>query len=105
MKIGFYIEAPTSKGKANYLVEKYKARVVCLEEAEDHMEQKHENDIFENKDETIVIVVDNGPFEAAVVVTDYSEFKRFTAFNDYRPKTFLMMDKKLAFTLSGYTGD
>ncbi len=54
-------------------------------------------------DKALICVVDNGPFEAAALAFDDRELEHFTwNTEDERPKTWLMMDKKLAYELTGF---
>ncbi len=41
-----------------------------------------------NKEMSLVVLVDNGPFTAAAVAYNDEERKAFTAFDDFRPKKF-----------------
>ena len=53
----------------------------------------------------LICVVDNGPFEAAGYAFDKEEFEAFNySKNDFRPKTWLIMDKERAKLLTGYRG-
>jgi len=89
--MGFYIQAPTATGKAEYLVENEGAEVIpCPENYADIP-----------SDEAIICVVSNGPFEAAGCAFDEREFEEFK-FPDGRPRTWLKMAKARAKELSGY---
>jgi len=48
----------------------------------------------------LICVVDNGPFEAAVLIKDEREFSEFTRGDDGRPKVWIVMDKALAIELA-----
>ena len=61
--MGFYIETPGPKHKADYLLTHHEARLL--------FEPEFHHGVY-----TTVVVVDNGQFEAAGVVYDEAEFKR-----------------------------
>ena len=50
----------------------------------------------------LVVVIDNGFFEAVAFCYNANERAAFTSFGDYRPKQFLVMDRKLAERLSNF---
>ena len=52
-----------------------------------------------------VIVVDNGIFEAAAVMTAHDSIDRFFDKKDSRPKTILAMNREIAYALAEYTGE
>jgi hypothetical protein len=54
------------------------------------------------EDKAVIVVMDNGMFEVAGFAYDEKEFNTFRRPEDRRPKTFLLMDRKLAEELSGY---
>jgi len=90
--MGYYIPTSEAKNKAAYIIKNYDARPVV---------RPHEfGDIKEN--EALIVVIDNGFFEAAGFAFDESEFKAFTDPSDVRGKGFLLMDLKKARELSGY---
>jgi len=83
--MGRYIEGP-AKGKVNHIVD-MGATVISEDGARQIMESGDE-------DNGVIIVVDNGPFEAAAWAFDLREFKVFTNPRDHRPKTFLTMNRE-----------
>jgi hypothetical protein len=89
--MGYYIEAPTAKGKLEYLMQKYGAEHVDLPEWKDIPEDK-----------ALIVVADNGLFEAAGYCYSQSEYEVFTAMDDPRPCEYLLMDKEVAEELSGF---
>ena len=94
--MGFYIQRSNDdvKHKAEWLVDVYEGIVV--------QKPTSFNDIPQNKG--LVIVIDNGIFEAAGYIFDEREFKAATSDRlDIRPKVFVLLDKKLAEKISGYT--
>lgn len=52
-------------------------------------------------DKAIVCVVNNSIFEAAAFCYDADEFEAFGRSDDYRPKTWLIMDRQMAKDLTG----
>ncbi len=52
----------------------------------------------------VLVVVNNGPFEAAGFVVDEDEWKRFHADPyDFRPRKYVILDRKVAERISGYS--
>jgi len=49
----------------------------------------------------LVCIIDNGPFEAALLVHNENEFRESTRINS-RATVWLIMDKKLAHELAGF---
>ena len=92
--MGYYIEGPT-KGKADYIVQlnESEAEIVSYDEAAV---------LINDSNIAIIVVMDNGAFEAAGFAFDKDEFKAFTVPSDTRPKKFIKMDRTMAKTLSGY---
>jgi len=89
--MGFYIQVPQHKGKAQQIVELYEGRIIpCPNRFED---------IPPNK--AIICVVDNGLFEAAAFCYNQDEFRVFSA-PDRRPIDWVVIDHKKACELSGY---
>jgi hypothetical protein len=54
----------------------------------------------DHPDLAIIVIMDNGPFEAAGLAYDRKEFVAFTS--DSRPKTYVALPKQLAYKLTGY---
>ena len=50
----------------------------------------------------LIVVVDNGLFDAAGLIYSPEEFEAFTMPEDRRPKKFFYVDKKLAYEKAGY---
>lgn len=92
--MGYYIEVPNNKGKAQQLADLHRATI---------LPQRPES--FEDAPEgtAIICVVDNGPFEAAALCYSREEFVEF-ARPDGRPQTWLLMSQRLAYDLAGYKG-
>ncbi len=93
--MGYYIEVPKNKGKAQQIVELHGGRILLFAPVWEDV----------NSDEAIIVVVDNGPFEAAGFCYDKREFEEFKAPDSYgfqRPRTWLMMNREKACKLTGY---
>ncbi len=92
--MGYYInKGLDARDKALALVELYEAKEI---------QQPEKFDDIAN-DKAIIVVIDNGGFEAAGYCYSEREFADFTNPRDPRQKTFLVMDKKLAEELTGYS--
>lgn len=93
--MGYYIEVPRPKGKAQQLADLHGATI---------LPQRPEafEDVPDNL--AIICVVDNGPFEAAAFCYCREEFVDFadTDHGDRRPRQWVLMDKALARQLAGF---
>ena len=93
--MGYYIEVPNDKQKAEQLVELHGAQII--------LKPKSFNDVPEGKG--LICVVDNGMFEAAAFCYSAGEFKEFET--DYgnggnqRPRKWVLLDIDKAKKLSG----
>jgi len=90
--MGFYVQTPIDKGKAQLIAKMYGGKIVDIHEARE----------ANRNGEGVIIVVDNGPFEAAGFAYTEREFDEFTRLDDYRPKKFVVMDWDTAARASGY---
>lgn len=95
--MGYYIEVPNKKGKAQQIVELYGGRILS------------DTPTFEDAkpDEAIICVLDNGLWEAAGFAYDKAELEAFTRPDMYckqRPRTWLIMERKKAIKLTGFIG-
>ncbi len=93
--MGYYIEVPNNKGKAQQLVDLHGARIL------------DKQPVFTDAkpDEAIICVLDNGPWEAAGFAYNEREFEEFAApdmIGRQRPRTWLIMDRAKAIKLTGY---
>ena len=93
--MGWYIECEESKGKVAQIVRDHGANIIDRYEAKEAMS---------DPDKAVIVVVDNGFFEAAGFACNQNEFDAFTDIYDRRNKWFLKMDRKLAKELTGYKG-
>ncbi len=89
--MGYYIEVPEDKGKAQQIVELYGGRIVPSPPS------------FEDitPDEAIICVVDNGHYEAAGFAFNQRELHAFS-FYERRPRTWVIMNRQKACELTGY---
>ena len=85
--MGYYIETPWPKNKANLICEAVKDAVIIDE-------PKKFSDI--PSEYGLICVVDNGPFEAAAFCYNEREFEEFTRQDDPRPRKWVMMDRVVA---------
>ncbi|KKM96696.1 hypothetical protein LCGC14_1175660 [marine sediment metagenome] len=89
--MGFYIQAPMNTMKAEWIAGVHG-------DAQLIPQPENFSDIPEGK--FLIIVVNNGPFEAAAVAYSELEFNEFTNNpTDDRPKKFLLLSKKTTFEL------
>jgi hypothetical protein len=91
--MGYYIQTPNQRNKAEQLRDLHGGEIVQTISLDYHK-------IPEGK--ALIVVVDNGPFEAAGFCCNESEFECFTNPDDFRPKKFVYLDRALAEELSGY---
>lgn len=90
--MGFYIETPENLKKADQLIELYQAIKV----------EKPSKLADVPADKALICVVENIAVDAAALVYSDRELHDFDLPEDTRPKTWLLMDKQLAYDLSGY---
>lgn len=96
--MGFYLNNTPdgtplrAHGKANDLMAKADARPL-IEPPSSFAEIPEGN--------SLICVFHNGPFDAALLVYDENEMRVATDPTDFRPKSYLLMEKKLAFKLAG----
>ncbi len=90
--MGYYIETNDCLNKATYIAKRYSAMNVTRDAF-------LALDVNENG---LVVVVNNGFFEAAAFCYNDAERRAFTDLGDTRPKQYLVMDRKLAERLSDY---
>lgn len=90
--MGWYIEVDTNLGKVERLIKLYGADII----------KKPQTLSSIPNDKALICVISNGAFEAAALCYDEDEFKEFSE-PDGRIKTWLLMDKQIAFGESGYS--
>jgi len=93
--MGYYIESPSglNQGKAKELINVYNCEQVDRLKAFEIIENKDSN-------KAVICVVENAFFDAAAYCYDEREFLDFANPLDKRRKTWLLMDKNLAESLS-----
>jgi len=93
--MGFYIQTSGLLGKAEAIIEKYGAERLLV---------PPESFAAIPEGKALIVVVSNGPFEAAGFVYSQQEFEAIVLPNlgDCRPRAFLLMDRKLAEEITGY---
>lgn len=89
--MGYYISGP-AKGKIQFIRSEYDGEFISPPESF--------KDIADDK--ALICIVDNGPFEAAGYCFDEREFEEFIR-PDSRPKQWMIMDKKKAEELTGFS--
>jgi uncharacterized protein (DUF1330 family) len=95
--MGYYIETDSPHNKAEYIIKNYGGRLISYEEALFAMQSK--------KSHAVIVIVDNGIFEAAAFAFSDAEFEAFTEKNDTRPKKFVVIDRNLCKKLTEYPGE
>jgi len=91
--MGYYIQTNRNHGKAEDIAKEYGGFI--LPNA-----PKNYADI--PADKALIVVVDNGPFEAAAFAYDAEEFSVFTDREDDRPKQYVLIDREAAELASGF---
>lgn len=92
--MGYYIETGKLHDKAHDIIAKHGGVLV---------DQGTARAMVADPDTAVVIVVDNGLFEAAGFAYDKQEFEAFTHVSDQRPKQFLLLKRSTAIALTGYS--
>lgn len=95
--MGYYIQVPENKGKAQQLVDLHDATILP-------MRPEAFEDVPEGQ--ALICVVDNGAFEAAALCYSREEFVAFTSPDTtsgyQRPRTWVLMAKDLAHEVAEY---
>lgn len=92
--MGYYIQTSGNKGKAQEMIARYGGEIIYQPPAS-------YNDIPEGK--ALIVIIDNGPFEAAGFCFSEQEFEAFTRPEDKRRKWYILMDRETAEKESGYS--
>lgn len=90
--MGFYIEVPENKGKAQQIVELHGGRIVHYAPTFDDIAAS----------DAIICVIDSGPFEAAAFCYNQDELEYMRTGLRGRPATWVIMDRMKACELTGY---
>jgi len=91
--MGYYIQTPGNKGKAEAIASGNDGEVVGKDRAAEAMNDGSHD---------VVAVVDNGPFEAAAFCYSLSEFQEFSRDDDPRSVKYVLLPKGVGARLSGY---
>lgn len=89
--MGYYIETGSNRGKAKFIADNHGGQIIRFDDARRMMNDGSHD---------IIVVMDNGPFEAAGFAYDMEEFKAFTDPNDFRPRQFVALPKGVGRSLS-----
>lgn len=84
-----YIQTPVTLKKAQWLIENAGA-----------VNMKPVGPFLSDDEHVLVCVVENGPFDAAAIVEDQRDFLAFSDPMDVRYRTWLRMDRMVAFNLT-----
>lgn len=90
--MGYYIQTASNKNKAHDISTANNGRIV----------PKPANYAEIPEDKALIVVINNGLFEAAGLAFSEREFQDFTLPSDGRSKEFVLLDKKVAYELAGY---
>lgn len=90
--MGYYIQTPSSFDKATQICALYDGKQIDKPKSFEQIPE----------DKALIVVVQNGFFDAAGYAYDEREFKAFTEPDDSRPKSFVLIDKEKAKKLSGF---
>jgi hypothetical protein len=90
--MGYYIPVVDGGNNAERIVKKYHGELLPAQPKWDDIP----------KDKVLVVVVDNGIFEAAGLAYDSVEYERFTMVTDRRPKQYVLLDKETAYKAAGF---
>ena len=88
--MGYYVQGPAN-GKEQHIVNTLNGRIVDKETAKAQVESGG-----------VIVVMHNGPFDAAGFAYDMKEFRSMTLPHDSRPKTFVIIDRKVAIRETGF---
>jgi hypothetical protein len=91
--MGYYINTGRAHGKANDIAVIYDGELLDTPPAS-----------YESipSDKALVVVVDNGPFEAAAFMYDEGEFDYWATMADPRPRQYVLLDRVEAERASDY---
>lgn len=91
--MGKYIQVPEDKDKAKQIVVEYGGEIIPPPRTAAHIPLG----------KALIVVVDNGRFEAAAFIYDEREFEEFNNPKDHRHHDYVLIDWDLACKLTGYT--
>ncbi len=90
--MGYYIQGGGAQGKTRFLVTELGGKQIPQPRSFDDIPA----------DKALIVVVNNGPFQAAGLIFSPAEFKAFTLPSDYRDKEFVLVDRETAHDHAGY---
>ena len=90
--MGFYVQGPPL-GKAKFIEQNYSGILATKSQAEKMLSEMSKG---------VIVVVNNGPFEAAAFAFNKKEFDDFHGPNDYRTKQYVIIDRTKACELTKY---
>jgi hypothetical protein len=93
--MGYYLELPSPLFKALQLIRDHGAKPW------DPDEDMH---VFSKDGPVLICVVENGPFDAALICFDEQEYNRTTNPKDMRPRKYLTLPLEKVFELCGWKG-
>ena len=92
--MGYYMQTSGTHGKAAAIADRFGAVIVSKDVAEAAMDDPTKG---------VIVVVNNGPFEAAGFAFDRNKWEAFTRSDDRRPRQFVILDRVIAERESGFT--
>jgi hypothetical protein len=90
--MGYYIQTRSNKGKADIIIAEMGGVEIPQPKSFEEIPA----------DKALIVVLDNGLFEAAGLAYDPTEFRAFTMLDDYRPKRFVLLNRDVAYKAAGY---
>ena len=90
--MGYYVETSNFHGKSEEIAKKYDGEIVDKPVSFDEVPSG----------KALIVVMNNGAFEAAGYAFNADEFAAFTSPNDLRPKKYALIDRVAANRLTGY---
>lgn len=91
--MGYYVEVPKHHDKAEQIRDLFGGKIVDLKVA---------SEAISDPTKGVIVVIDNGPFEAAGFAYNQQEFEEFTSRSDLRPKKYVILSRQKAEELTRY---
>jgi len=91
--MGYYVNVPEHKNKVAQIESLYGGK--RIQKPVEFADIPH--------DKALIVVVDNGAFEAAGFAYNAEEFREFTSPDDWRPKEYVLLDRDKTFELTGFS--
>ena len=88
--MGYYIETPEIHHKDQQIVKLHGGKIIPKPSSFDEIPA----------DKALIVVVCNGPWDAAALIYSRNEFEEFTDITDTRHKSYVLMNKQLAYKLA-----